>query len=474
MLALAVSYGVLTTMSSHTYKVGDELFLQTAGGPIGLELTGAVARPFMLRWDRLYLQMAKKAGLEIKMYERYIDDSNQTVVVPPPGAKYDKTRKKVVIDPVLINQDETADERTARIVKDIANDVMPGISMEEDCPSKNVDGKMPILDMKVWMDADEGHIMFQHYQKPMACKKIMHAQSAQSGSCKQSVHTQEILRRLLSSSRRLDWDNEVAPVISLYMARMMQAGYPEKYRKDTLCRGLRIYDKMVQDDQDGVRPIYRPKDWNVVARRKEKEKKKNDWSTRGGHVAPIFVPPTPNGELAKAIREITDREAEAGVLFKIIETGGVKVLSKVQKSNPTATAGCNDANCLPCQTGRGDGGSCRACGINYQIECQMCPADNRSLYLGETSRNLFTRSKEHNDRYRTRNNNSFMLKHQRKEHQGVAGNFTAKVTGRSRDCLTRQVKEAVLIRRCPVPIMNSKTEWHQPALYRIQNEILRG
>ena len=104
----------------------------------------------------------------------------------------------------------------------------------------------------------------------------------------------------------------------------------------------------------------------------------------------------------------------------------------------------------------------------------MCPAGNKSLYLGETSRNLFPRSKEHTDRYRTRSEKSFMLKHQSKEHQGVAGEFTAKVTGRAADCLTRQVKEAVLIRRCPVPVMNSKTEWHQPALYRIQNELLRG
>ena len=53
-LALAVSYGVLTTLSCHTYKVGDDLYQQMAGGSIGLELTGAVARPFMLRYDKMY------------------------------------------------------------------------------------------------------------------------------------------------------------------------------------------------------------------------------------------------------------------------------------------------------------------------------------------------------------------------------------------------------------------------------------
>ena len=36
MLALAVGYGVYTAMSSHTYKVADNLYQQLAGGIIGL------------------------------------------------------------------------------------------------------------------------------------------------------------------------------------------------------------------------------------------------------------------------------------------------------------------------------------------------------------------------------------------------------------------------------------------------------
>ena len=89
MLALAVSYGVLTAMSHHTYKVADEIYQQMSGGSIGLELTGAVARPFMLRWDHLYKTSVRTAGLEMPMYERYVDDSNQVAIVPPPGAIYD-------------------------------------------------------------------------------------------------------------------------------------------------------------------------------------------------------------------------------------------------------------------------------------------------------------------------------------------------------------------------------------------------
>ena len=78
---------------------------------------------------------------------------------------------------------------------------------------------MPVLDIVVWMDK-ESSIMHEHYEKPMSSKKIMHAESAIYPLCKKSVHTQEVLRRL-------DWETEVAPKISIYLASMMEAGYLE-------------------------------------------------------------------------------------------------------------------------------------------------------------------------------------------------------------------------------------------------------
>ena len=264
-------------------------------------------------------------------------------MVPPPGAKYDIVTKKVVIDENTANIVECEDERTARVLTDIANNVLPGIMMEFDIPSRNTNNKMPILDMEVWMDSLTGDILFQHYEKPSSSHKIMHVNSAQSVSCRNSVHTQEILRRLLNSSPLLNWKTEVAP---------------EKYRVDTLVRALRIYDKMKEDDQNGLRPIYRPKDWNIVARKKEKERKKYDWSTRGGHIAPIFIPPTPNSELATILKQVADSEAESGVNFKIIETAGHSMRRVLQVSNPLESAGCDSPDCLPCKDGRGEGGNC--------------------------------------------------------------------------------------------------------------------
>jgi hypothetical protein len=126
----------------------------------------------------------------------------------------------------------------------------------------------------------------------------------------------------------------------------------------------------------------------------------------------------------------------------------------LQVSNQLESRGCNSPDCLHCKDGRGNGGNCRGCGTNYEIECQLCPDDERSVYFGESSRNLYTRCKEHVSRYQAGTVTFFMAKDQTTTHQGQEASYKAKVTASTRDCLTRQVREAVLIRRSSVPVLN--------------------
>ena len=48
MIAYAIEIGIKMVMRNHLYKFNGEVFIQGEGGPIGLELTGAIARVFML------------------------------------------------------------------------------------------------------------------------------------------------------------------------------------------------------------------------------------------------------------------------------------------------------------------------------------------------------------------------------------------------------------------------------------------
>ena len=257
---------------------------------------------------------------------------------------------------------------------------------------------------------------------------------------------------------------------------MLLAGYGEGYRKNTLEHAYRILDKKEQEVVDGIRPRYRKKEWEAESRKMEKKKRKQNWSNKGGYVAPIIVPSTPNGELADLLRRVVQTEAgnSGDMKFKIVESGGRTLKSLLQRSNPTATAGCSDGSCIACRGDRGKGGDCRKTNVTYEIECGLCLGDDRSVYIGETSRNLFTRGLEHSRKYEGGKEDSFLLKHQLDRHQGGPAAYSAKVTTRFTDCLSRQVAEGVKMRRCPANLMNTKSEWHQPPIWRIQSEILRG
>ena len=61
-------------VKNHVYLFDGKLRKPKTGGPIGLELTGQIAKIYMTWWDKQYLQ--KLAGLEIttRLYKRYVDD----------------------------------------------------------------------------------------------------------------------------------------------------------------------------------------------------------------------------------------------------------------------------------------------------------------------------------------------------------------------------------------------------------------
>ena len=176
------------------------------------------------------------------------------------------------------------------------------------------------------------------------------------------------------------------------------------------------------------------------------------------------------------LKKVAEEEAREGISFNILEVGGRTMKSILQKSNPTATPGCAKTDCPGCCTERGGGGRCHKSNINYEMECQLCPEREKHTYIGETSKNLYTRCKQHianEKREGEDDESSFIKKHMTTHHEGMQSKFTAKVTHTNKDSFSRQVREGVLIRRSRKTLVNTKSEWFQPPIYKIQNEIIR-
>jgi hypothetical protein len=156
---------------------------------------------------------------------------------------------------------------------------------------------------------------------------------------------------------------------------------------------------------------------------------------------------------------------------------------------------------MPCDSG--NYGQCRKTNACYQIICESCqtahenqdrtqgsqarPAsqpghptikmDPHSQYLGETSKNLADRSREHLRLYRAKSELSPLWKHCQLDHGGdmTIPTYSMRLKTRHVDPLSRLITEGVLIKHAkPESLMNSRGEAHTTAVARVTVHRTQG
>ena len=76
MVAFALAKSLEVNLCNHVFCFGNQLYLQTKGGAIGVGIAGDVANLFMVWWDRHLKSKLEDEGIKVKMYSRYVDDIN--------------------------------------------------------------------------------------------------------------------------------------------------------------------------------------------------------------------------------------------------------------------------------------------------------------------------------------------------------------------------------------------------------------
>ena len=112
----------------------------------------------------------------------------------------------------------------------------------------------------------------------------------------------------------------------------------------------------------------------------EEEKKFQKDGNTTQNLAPkavIFVPYTPNSELAKELRKVEDvMETLSGMRMKVVEKARIQLKRILVKTNPWAGTDCQRDACLICQTreetGVGKGKPCHKRNVIYQTLCELC------------------------------------------------------------------------------------------------------
>ena len=76
LLAKVIEVAVRTTFKNHLYQFEGRMRVQACGGPIGLRLTGVVARVIMDYWARKFRKLVDENELTVYMFKKYVDDVN--------------------------------------------------------------------------------------------------------------------------------------------------------------------------------------------------------------------------------------------------------------------------------------------------------------------------------------------------------------------------------------------------------------
>ena len=85
----------------------------------------------------------------------------------------------------------------------------------------------------------------------------------------------------MSCSKLLTWERVVGNVNEMVL-RMQYSGYSKKFRYDVVEPVLRAYKTRNKADQEGERPLHRPKEWRKDEREQEKVRKKTTGTSGAG------------------------------------------------------------------------------------------------------------------------------------------------------------------------------------------------
>ena len=481
MFSLALKELIKVCMKNHAYSVGQDDRLQTDGGPIGLKISGAVSKVFMISWCRRFKEKMITAttdleDFDIYLYKFYVDDHNLVMDSLPPGARLVEGKIEVMTDEVEDDMAIPSDQRTAQLMQQIANTVCEFIRMEVDFPSNNPDNWMPILDNKVKVEGKKVDWCF--YKKPVDSELYILNRSALSNKIKKASLTAEGLRRLRNT--RPDKINERRGRLLTDMAEaMLKSGYNEEYRKDVLESCIIGYQKQVAASEAGKVPLYRGREWKEREREQKKKIKKASWFRPADSV--LFVPVTPAGELANRVRQVVNEESgRLNCRIRVVERGGVTVKQQLMKTDMSRSAPCKMNDCLLCLTNPGEGGGAahQRSGALYSGTCLICKEEHgenfESVYFGESGDSGYVRTSGpsgHGDCIEKNDGNNAFAKHLQIHHPDRVGDkraFKFSVLRTFRSSLMRQVWEGVLIYKSKASTkLNSRSEWHQPCIDRI-------
>jgi hypothetical protein len=297
---------------------------------------------------------------------------------------------------------------------------------------------------------------YSFYKKPISTNKLILATSAVPCKVKITTNVCHVIRRMFNMSLTVPWVDK-CKILDRFMIDMYHSGYSEHDRLKVIQQSLVRFQKMLDTQAQGGRPLHRDRKYKEVERYWNKKKKKKTWFKDVDNECPLFVPFTPKSELATELRAAIGSQE---IKIKVVERVGKTVKSQLQSSNPFKNDDCTRKDCVTCADPESTRGVCTKSGVVYQIKCMECAThDINRVYRGETGQTVYTRFLCHQHLFVNQSEDSTLWRHSEDDH-GSDPNLHYSYTilkELGSDALLRQISEGVLIDKVPpAELLNSR------------------
>ena len=498
--------------NKHYYNFGGHVYHQRGGGPIGLRGTCAVARAVMQMFDILFKERLREARIDTWLLARYVDDARAFLQPMKPGWRYDK--RGLVFSLAWAREDTnlTPTEVTKRVIEGAMRGIENFLEFTyETCEDKEFKGWLPTLD--TCLRINENNVAeYKYYEKQMVSTKTLQRRAAMEENTKMNILANDMMRRLLTTKEELGAECRGA-VVDQYGAKLLRSGYSKEQTQRILINGIKGFENKRRSRLNQGRSLRNTAKMSIKDRYKKKLLEKSNWykkrksskdekykkveqkkskreaKKRSKDEQPVpktilFVEHTAGGELAHKLRELTRRLAPTiGFSIKIVERAGATLRSSFPLANLWEDQKCGREDCVPCEQGAEKIQPCYRSSLVYENICKTCNpgadpgkeqpnlrTDIPTVYVGETSRSLYERMREHQGAWRSQKVDSHMHIHHLNEHKGAEKpEFIVRAAKFHRTALSRQLGEAVRIRRRggAGSILNSKSEYDRCKIPRL-------
>ena len=181
----------------------------------------------------------------------------------------------------------TATTKAAQCLEGMMNSICGWLKLTMET-EEMFSGRLPTLDLEIWIEEVTNKIMFTFYEKPMVARTVLMKRSAMPENTRMATLNQEMIRRMVNTSEMVG-EEERCEIVDKYATKLVNSEYSIATTRKIITGGLKGYERMLSTSRNrkepGWKPLHMPASFKSKERRTAKMLAKTNWFKSRGKMS---------------------------------------------------------------------------------------------------------------------------------------------------------------------------------------------